>query len=321
MKKKRHHYIPEFYLKGFINLKTNFLWMYQKGNDQVKIVSPRNAAVITYYYSFKNDKEDIDTNTIEDMMSMVEGEASPIFSKIDNEKMLNDDDRKILSLFISFLRIRVPNFRQNIEASGSEVVKITMKRIASNEKYFNSLLEMYKKETGKSIDIPLHELRDFALDDSRYKVEMDPIFSLSVGLNMVIELSEIIYKMRWNFLIAKDEYEFITSDNPIVIFDPSDISGSPIGLLLKDTLLCFPINRKLSLLADWESNSVSDYINIKNAGVKDINRRVVINARKYVFSPEKKIGIQRLVKKYSEYYPKIEVVDSPPYIITINKPF
>jgi hypothetical protein len=53
--KKRHHYLPEFYLRGFADPGSSSLWMYQKNCETVKPISPHNAAVITFYYSFKNE--------------------------------------------------------------------------------------------------------------------------------------------------------------------------------------------------------------------------------------------------------------------------
>jgi hypothetical protein len=174
--KKRHHYLPEFYLRGFADPASSYLLMYQKNCESVKPISPHNAAVITFYYSFKNEIGELDHDTIENMMADIEGISAPIFRKIENKEKLTEDERRTFSLFLALIRIRVPNFRENIENSGAEVIKIIMKDLAANEERFRSVLEKYKEHTGEEVTIPIDELRKFALDDSKYKIKVKPIF-------------------------------------------------------------------------------------------------------------------------------------------------
>lgn len=312
--KKRHHYLPEFYLRGFANPPSSCLWMYQKNCESVKPILPHDAAVKTFYYSFKNEIGELDSDTIENMMADIEGISAPIFKKIENKEKLTEDERRTFSLFLAFIRIRVPNFRENIENSGAEVIKMTMKDFASNEERFRLILEDYKKSTGKEITIPVDRLRNFALNDSGYKVKLEPIFSLFVGVNMAIKLSDIINEMKWDFRLSTKDNAFITSDNPLAIYDPYDDSGVQAGLLLKKTILTFPITRNISLYAYWSNDRYIEYKHARNNEVKKINRMTVINSRRFVYAPDKLIGIKSLVRKYSNYVPKIEVIHNPPYI-------
>jgi hypothetical protein len=127
--------------------------------------------------------------------------------------------------------------------------------------------------------------------------------------------------MTWDFLLSTGEHNFLTSDNPLVISDHTDKSGSPIGFLLKKTELGFPITRNMALFAYWSNNQFTQYKYASNVEVKEINRNTVINARRFIFAPKKLRGIQNLVKKYRNYAPKVEVVHYPPYIRIVNKPY
>jgi hypothetical protein len=60
-KKRRHHYLPEFYLKGFVDSNREpYLWIYEKGNMEIRNASPKDAAVLSDYYSFTNPKGEKD---------------------------------------------------------------------------------------------------------------------------------------------------------------------------------------------------------------------------------------------------------------------
>jgi hypothetical protein len=319
--RKRHHYIPEFYLKGFTAPSSSLLWMYQKKINDIKTISPHNAAVISFYYSFKNDKGDMDHDTIENLMAEIEGEAAPIFKKIINKQILNESERRTFALFLSFIIVRVPNFRNNIEKSGAEKIKIMMKDIASNEDRFHLMFNDYLDRTGEIINIPFDELRNFALDESRYKISIKPIFSLALGLDIAMKLSNIIYNMKWDFLLGTNEHDFLTSDNPLVIHNPADHTGKPVGFLMKDIELSFPITNNIALLAYWSDDNFIRYRHPQTKGIKDINCRTVINARRFIFASKKLEGIKKLVLKYCDYFPKIEVIHKPPYIFTVNKPY
>lgn len=319
--KKRHHYIPAFYLKGFTAPSSSLLWMYQKKFNDIKTISPSNAAVISFYYSFKNDKGDIDHDTIENLMAAIEGDAAPIFRKIVNKQLVNESERRTFALFLSFIRLRVPNFRNNIEKSGAEVIKIMMKDIASNEDRFHLMFNDYLQSTGKKINISIDELRNFALDESRYKISTKPIFSLALGLDIAMKLSDIIYNMKWDFLLGTNDHDFLTSDNPLVIHNPADHTGKPVGFLMKDIELSFPITSNIALLAYWSDDNFIRYRHPKNQLIKDINRRTVINSRRFIFASRKSEVIKNLVIKYSDYFPKIEVIHKPPYIFTVHKPY
>lgn len=136
---------------------------------------------------------------------------------------------------------------------------------------------------------------------------------------MAIKLSDIINEMKWDILLATKDNAFITSDNPLSIYDPYNDSGVQAGLLLKKTGLTFPITRNIALYAYWANDRYIGYKHAMNNEVKEINRMTVINSRRFVYAPEKLIGIKRLVGKYSNYVSKIEVIHNPPYIRITHK--
>lgn len=55
-RKKRNHYVPEFYLRSFIDpFNPPYLWVYEKGNPEILKVSVKDAAVKKEYYTVSSE--------------------------------------------------------------------------------------------------------------------------------------------------------------------------------------------------------------------------------------------------------------------------
>jgi hypothetical protein len=73
-KKKRHHYIPRFYLEGFVDpLNKPYIWVYEKGNPNIIKATAENVAVRKHYYSFVTAGGNEDS--FEDIFGIVSGIA------------------------------------------------------------------------------------------------------------------------------------------------------------------------------------------------------------------------------------------------------
>ena len=86
-KKKRHHYLPEFYLEGFIDSRSEpYLWVYEKGDPKIKKVSAKDVTVQKHYYSFITQEGQRDSETFEDFFAFIENNAAPVFNKIGSRR-------------------------------------------------------------------------------------------------------------------------------------------------------------------------------------------------------------------------------------------
>src|SRR2546423_15005720 len=103
-KKKRHHYVPRFYLNGFIDpVNEPFIWVYQKGESQIIKATAENIALEKHYYSFTSPTGEKDSETFENALSEMEGKAAPIIAKIKRGQTLNEDDRAVFAVFLALM--------------------------------------------------------------------------------------------------------------------------------------------------------------------------------------------------------------------------
>jgi len=306
-KKKRHHYLARFYLNGFIDpINKPYIWIYEKGNPEIRKASSKDIAVKKYYYSFIRPDESKDVETLENAFAQFEDIIAPVIKKITSEVTLNEDDKRIFSLFLAYSIVKVPNFRESIEETNSKFMKHILQLTASHNGGLESIIQNYEKETGKKIGISPEELRKWILDDKKYEIKTRPEFSLAM-LPIATELAPVFYNMKWCFVGATDEYKFPTCDNPFFFCDPTHDHRSfyGVGLLAKNTEISFPISRNWLLSGTWEGRE--GQINGTNALVKEFTRRTVCSAQRYVFASEKSESLNRMVQKYVRSAPRIQI--------------
>lgn len=305
-KKKRHHYVPRFYLEGFVDPRNQpFIWVYEKGNSGIRKQKAENIAFEKHYYSFETAIGEKDTETFENALADLETRIAPILQKIKDGQTLTDKEKGLFSYFIAYSMTRVPNYRKNIEGIAGKFIKSVMKTLASDPEGFEYKVRKYERVTGKKIKTPIEDFIKFILSD-QIDVNVHPQFSLGM-IGIARELAPVFYRMNWAFLKATDEYKFVTSDNPLYYFDPTyrPRAFNSIGLMNDNVEVYFPLSKELMLLGTWKN--FRGYFQLKNKDVKDINRRTVIFALRFVFYSQKSQGISILVQKYKDSHPRLIV--------------
>src|SRR5256885_19708 len=118
-KPKRHHFLPQFYLENFC--RDGLLWIRDCQEHEQRRQTPKNTAVIGYYYSV--EVEGGRDNSVEAMLSVVEGRAKPVIEALIQGRAITQEQKDDLAMFLGFLWNRVPDFQKSIEKVESFLVK------------------------------------------------------------------------------------------------------------------------------------------------------------------------------------------------------
>lgn len=218
---KRHHFVPESYLKGFLEEGTEFLNIYSKRSDLWRRQKPKKVMVRNKFYHQEWAPEGVDKNILEKMLgASLEPDGLEALKKlIEEPSTLNDNHTADILEYIQFQRTRVP--RQ------ADMAKDLAKKAITRE--------MLKTSTGRE-----------ALKHGKLIIEDSFRFDFMIAVHGV--LAPYFSKMIWQIVEAEPGASFVTSDSPVSFYNVDFRPPTEPGVALYGTKVLFPINKKFLLV-------------------------------------------------------------------------
>lgn len=216
--------------------------------------------------------------------------------------MLSLADHEVIFQFISMLNVRVPARRDAVEFILAEQLKATAK-----------LLD----ESGRLPPRPT-ELEDLF---DHVGMSVDPHQSIHAMADLMKGFGNLLAVLGFQILHNDTDMSFITSDNPVLHFDPSvsekemkpyvvQLGHTPIELL-------FPIDSKHMLHGHTDLKPIPGQLNITYKSVNDpemimrFNRLVSRYAYEVVFANS--TAHETVIKEYAHLSPvaRVDIVSRP----------
>lgn len=298
MAKKRHHYVPKAYLKSFCDDRGK-LYVYRKDEPTKELLlSPDNTGVHRYYYSQPLPDGGYDHDKLEDYLNRYETKWPEIVKKFRAKESVNDALGTIYA-FIALQRARVPAARDATEKLSADTVKATMRQLG----------------TAGNLPPPPKGCEDI-LD--HVAVPIDPHQSIHAMVPSINGIRELLGQIGIGVLHNKTDVPFLTSDNPVIWFDPSlpENQMQPYTVRLDGPIvLMFPVAPDLMIYGhstkrDQFACHGLCYGELNDAAtVNEMNRQVCRFAYETVYAS--KPGFARLVKEYADKSPVIRTETIP----------
>jgi len=301
MAKKRHHYVPKAYLKSFCDDEGK-LYVYRKDEpEKVLHLSPDNTGFHKYFYSQPTPEGGVDHDKLEDFFSEYEAKWPDIVKKLRARENVNDRLGDIYA-FIGLQRARVPAARDACEKLLAETVKATTRQMAA----------------AGALPLPPKGFENIL--DQVVDVAIDPHQSIHAMVHIIKGIGELLDKIGIGVLHNKTDAPFLTSDNPVIWFDPSLPEGEmrPYSVQLDgDIVLMFPVAPDLMIYGHSTKREqfarhglcYGELGDVKI--VEEMNRQICRFAYETVFAS--KSGFCELVKTCADTSPVIrtEAIPAP----------
>lgn len=280
-KKKRHHYIPRFYLKRFsTNNEGTTLGLYNLNNRKFIQNAPIKSQA---YENFLYGEDD----EIENALAEMEGGVSQMFNYWTEEKLLypppsETNGSKLLKRFILYQIYRTPK-------SGNDIMETINQGIKTFAKEFKPEIWESLKEATLTHDNPV-------------------LF----GLINSIEHENLLNFLDCKFLVNLSLLPFITSDSPIIqynqLMEQAGNYKGATGLATKGLQIFYPIHPRL-MICLYDSN-VYDYgngcINCTSTEsieeIHQLNGLQLINCQSQLFFDE--YISEKYIKELNQHYKK-----------------
>jgi hypothetical protein len=248
MKNKKQHWVPESYLKTWIDPNSThspgYLWKFSKDGKTCKMKSPKNVFSESDFYTnyLPDGSRDL---SLEAKLSLFESNYSQIMRlKISQNKSLTVEEFANFFLFIAAMLNRTKSQRDHHKKEWGKLLKV-MKDVEKSA----------KSSPSKNPLIHSHDRKSTALTiDEAEKIRNAPLQKTLLSLTEAT--AQILIRMNFNILNTSAKLGFITSDNPCVVFDP-EIYNRPfpmraLGLGYPSVQVTFPLSPQQMICLYWD---------------------------------------------------------------------
>lgn len=234
---KLHHYVPRFLLRRFSPDQTTEnppLWRLDKKTGHCSRSSVKNEAAVTHYNRLES-VQDMPQNAVEDTLAMVDGLASGITADLVEGRTLEEVKRLEMALFVYLQHQRTPRGRHWLISDFEQAKKLDAMRLLLDagqmrEFYGSQGEEVTLEEATRRGQELAHQLDSGRLE---LKAQHDhAVGAMFIGANDAAV--SIGSEMTWVVFHSRPGEEFVLSDHPVLIHDPTAGPDRGAGWLSSD---------------------------------------------------------------------------------------
>lgn len=255
---RKHHYISQFYLKGFAenDHEDPLITVIDKIEKREFKTKAKGIAGIRDFNRVEIEGKEPDC--IESELAIFEGNVATAVRAIQESNKFEGENRALILELIAMYAARNPFMRENIASILTHIYKSELYALLRNnneikEGLISILVNLYP-EKGENIseeDIAKYVEEELTVDTATE-------YHIITESQMIISIVDLLDKRKWTLFYASSETGlFITSDSPVVLcWENSDAvpamyRNSP-GFALSNTVLYFPLSKNLALIGKFE---------------------------------------------------------------------
>ncbi len=283
--KRNHHYVPRLYLKGFADkTDSSFIWVYERGRSYNPGHKPgkhnpyrrslRLAGAEQDFYAYQTRAGSTDFDTYENLLEQLEKPANQVLAKIRSRQTITKKEKQVFAAYISMLIKRVPRYRDRADEQWPEIVD----EFESSAQILQQLDQHEAKLTSNDTN-QIARIQQLRAQYQRLMLEYRAGIPMDIVLATIIQmgqLPQVLYGMKWQFLVAPSGFDYVTSDNPVFYFEQ-------IGLAKEYSELTFPISSEIALATSWSKDVQEGFFPALPLAVMEINQRTISAATKQVY--------------------------------------
>jgi hypothetical protein len=282
---RKHHYVPEFYLRNFS--KNEKLEVFDLQKRSFRPSTPNNEAHIRDFYRLDNDPETPDQFEVETkFLPEIEGKAKIIIDGIIEKKTLppeNSEEYAFLCIFIGLSFGRTPATRRLFSDILDQIWHFKVQILADlGPEGLEKLAE--DRKIPKEHRVSFEDVQSLAASGS-VRLEMNQGYVVGETLSMGVKMAELLSQRRWQVLITPLS-ALVTSDRPVLLQNTNpEISGPP-GFALANTVVQIPLASSISLLGTYEEPK-SLITQLNRSQIARHNSQTIMNADRFIYSVDK----------------------------------
>lgn len=279
---RRHHYVSQFYLKGFASDPSKpVLYVVNLLDKKTYTTGTTALAVENDFHTVQVDGQQPDM--IEKSLAQIEAAVKGALDSIlTSESLTNADDKGLLLYYMSLLLVKSPFVRPIVDQMAEKIMTMIGKVQAADKAAWDTKMAQDKKDGIYPEDFDGEAVRK-AILENEFTISLTTEAHLDLELKLAMQLCPLLAQRGWNVLKAKGN-KFITSDRPVALFWDDYAKNDPIGLWLIGTRLLFPLSPELAICGGLEFKDSVLELDAKR--VANMNGRTMLNAGRQVFATD-----------------------------------
>ncbi|WP_104044047.1 DUF4238 domain-containing protein [Arthrobacter sp. ZGTC412] len=240
---KRHHTVPNFYLKGFGSTDSKPKIGAVSLDDGKRLVMPTsNATVRKNFYALDGHPDGADV--FEKELSRIEGDASAVIRKaVEGAWSLSREDREILGTFLTFQFLRGPDTRAWMDQTQGTVLSKVITQMGAEG--VRKTLARSDKEVSDEVQ---NRLIQQAVEPDGIIMKTTPAGHIRHILELVPELVRYFVGRPW-VLIRFNRKKLFTCDTPVALVRDPEQEDVCAGVgLMTAWGISIPLTREVGLL-------------------------------------------------------------------------
>jgi hypothetical protein len=272
---RKHHYLPQFYLKGFAGTDGR-LSQCERRTGKLVATSIGDAAARKDFHRFEVTDASFDQFAAEKMFAQVEGIQALALQKTLRDPDLLGTDLALRAEILGFLQMmffRVPKVHDMLANATGKALEAGIRVMEKNGGFGDMPEELKRQLNGRSVaDVVRPKPKNWFL-----------ILSMLRYGN-----SKELYKLLWprnvTVLVAKGFRGFITGDAAVAIYDRRHgrTPSKAAGFASATAEFSFPLSSRMLLLVSHDFSP--GVVSVSDDEVRQFNRRTIVWSERFLFA-------------------------------------
>jgi hypothetical protein len=291
---KKHHFVPQFYLKGFVDSE-GLLWVYDRKDRLYRHLPPKTTCCEEDLYAIKPKTAPRDRRIESEYLSSIDGMGASVIRELQTKSTakppmnLDASQVRALSMFAAIQFTRLPWFKKAMSAIYESTAEQAARIAFATQERAARVLGQLEKAIGEPSGVTPESMVE-AVQGRRLTLKATERPFLQNMIQQSESIAKVIESLDWQVLIAPGSSGFITSDNPLVLVAPKEFDserfGDGIGFGIPGAIKYFPLTRRLCLrLGDLDSGFV--YTNVDSEMVRVVNHNVAAHSDRFIIGPDR----------------------------------
>ena len=253
--KANHHFIPQFYLRGFadgVGRKAK-VFTFDSDTKTAFVTLVRNVGSRRHF--FRIEADGVDPNALEDAMAEIEGQfATHLADVIQAKAFPTPEHYNSVMNILANISVRNPRLRGLMSDFHKEIAEKFSDMVLSSKEIWESQTEKMRRDGYQVNDnLTYEDMKEFH-ESKNYDIIVDQTHLIQMEFKMLDPVLECSARRNWCFVTAPEGHQYICSDDPVVLSwtDAANKGPYPPGHGLKGTTVLFPLCSNLLLMGAFE---------------------------------------------------------------------